>query len=118
MPENAGIWPDRPANTCSARVAVKTGSAPPSARGRGWRAAPPSAGSADSGTPRASRPSAPALQQGHPVVGGEAADGLGQADMGLHLPPLRPPRELPAELHELGDPGCRQRVPARLEPAG
>jgi hypothetical protein len=48
----------------------------------------------------------------------EAADGLGKADMGLHLPPLRPPRELPAELHELGDPGCGQRVPARLEPAG
>ena len=38
--------------------------------------------------------------------------------MGLHLPPLRPPRELPAELHELGDTSCGQRVPARLEPAG
>jgi len=64
------------------------------------------------GIPRSGR-----FHEGHEVVGGEAADRLGQPDVRAHLAVGRLPRQLPDELHHLGDARGAERMAARLEPA-
>ena len=59
------------------------------------------------------------LQQGDPVVGGEAADGVGQRAVGDgELAALGAAGELPDALDDLREAGGGQRVAARLEAAG
>ena len=55
------------------------------------------------------------LQQGHPVVGGEAADGVGERDTAADLAGARGARELPDALHDLREPRRGQGMTARLE---
>src|SRR4029079_1168527 len=58
------------------------------------------------------------LQEGHPVVGGEAADGVGEGPSGVrYLAAVRATGELPDALHDLRDAGAGRRVAAGLEAA-
>ena len=57
------------------------------------------------------------LEQRDPIVGGEAADRLGQPDARVDLAPFGEAAELPDELDHLRDARRGQRMTARLEPA-
>src|SRR5919201_3602632 len=68
-------------------------------------------------TAPADRRSSLALEDGDPVVGGEAADRLREGDAARHLALTGAARELPHAFHDLGEARGGQRMAARLEPA-